>query len=161
MNALRLRSRLGRAPRSRGQSLVEFSLILPIFLLILAGILDFGFMLNARMTLISGTREAARWAVVQSDPMTIPGDYNSSSGHLGGNLPGLVWANVSYNVACIPGNPPVNNCDFIPGGANRDPTQDDILNLSTTYTYRSFFASLFGATVNLSASVQVVLEAPQ
>ncbi len=37
--------------------------MLPVFLLILSGILDFGFMLNARMTVISAAREGARAAL--------------------------------------------------------------------------------------------------
>jgi Flp pilus assembly protein TadG len=50
--------------RSRGQSLVEFALILPIFVLILAGIFDFGRAIYAYNTLLNASREAARQAVV-------------------------------------------------------------------------------------------------
>lgn len=159
MNGLKLLSRRRHgSPRRRGQSLVEFALILPAFLLILGGILDFGFMLYSRMTLISGTREAARWAVTQPDVLSIPPDFSSSTGHLATNLPGLVWADVSRTVTCIDGGG--GSCDFVSGG---DPNADegDILNLRTTYVYHSFLARFFGQTVNLSASVQMVLEVPQ
>ena len=158
MTGLKLRSRRRHgAPRRRGQSLVEFALILPAFLLILGGILDFGFMLYARMTLISGTREAARWAVTEPDVLSIPTDYSSSTGHLAANLPGLVWADVSRTVTCIDGSG--GSCDFVAGGQS-DANEGDILNLRTTYVYHSFLARFFGTTVNLSASVQMVLEVP-
>jgi hypothetical protein len=158
MTGLKLRSRRRRGtPRSLGQSLVEFALILPAFLLILGGILDFGFMLYARMTLISGTREAARWAVTEPNVLNIPTDFASSTGHLATNLPGLVWADVSRNVLCIDAGG--GNCDFVSGG-HPDAVTGDILNLRTTYVYHSFLARFFGQTVNLSTSVQMVLEVP-
>ncbi len=47
-----------------GQSLVEFALILPIMLLLLMGIVQFGFIFNGQITLTSAAREGARLAVV-------------------------------------------------------------------------------------------------
>jgi hypothetical protein len=46
--------------RHRGQSLVEFALILPTILLMLVGLIDFGFLFYANMTLEYATREGAR-----------------------------------------------------------------------------------------------------
>jgi Flp pilus assembly protein TadG len=46
--------------RSRGQSLVEFSLILGPLLLLLLGIVQFGFIFNTFVTITNATREAAR-----------------------------------------------------------------------------------------------------
>jgi Flp pilus assembly protein TadG len=48
----------------KGQSLVEFGLMLPIFLLIVFGIIDFGRAVFAYSTLNSAAREAGRVAVV-------------------------------------------------------------------------------------------------
>jgi hypothetical protein len=55
-------SRRGRAPgeRERGQSLVEFSLIVPLFLLFLLGLLELGFAFDHELTLNYATREGAR-----------------------------------------------------------------------------------------------------
>jgi Flp pilus assembly protein TadG len=53
-----------RRPDRRGQSLVEFGLILPIFLLMVFGIVDFGRAVFAYSTLNNAAREAARVAVV-------------------------------------------------------------------------------------------------
>ena len=52
--------------------MVEFALIFPVFMLILAGILDFGFMLYSRMNVINAAREGARAAVTAADKTTIP-----------------------------------------------------------------------------------------
>jgi Flp pilus assembly protein TadG len=54
-----LRSRR-RRERARGQSLVEFSVIVPVFLLILLGMLEFGFAFDQAMTITYASREGAR-----------------------------------------------------------------------------------------------------
>jgi len=49
-------------PRPRGQSLVEMAILLPILLILLSGLIEFGFMLNEYLTLQDGVRNAARFA---------------------------------------------------------------------------------------------------
>lgn len=49
-----------RRDDARGQSLVEFSLVLTPLLLLLLGIVQFGFIFNSYVTLANATREAAR-----------------------------------------------------------------------------------------------------
>ena len=66
-----LRGRGGR--RDRGQTLVEFALIIPFFWVILASIFYFGFMLYTRMTVINAAREGARAGAMALDATTIPG----------------------------------------------------------------------------------------
>lgn len=56
--------RRGASSESRGQSLVEFALILPIFVLLLVGILDFGRAVFAFNTLNNAAREGGRLAIV-------------------------------------------------------------------------------------------------
>ncbi|HEX6970340.1 MAG TPA: TadE/TadG family type IV pilus assembly protein [Micromonosporaceae bacterium] len=46
--------------RDRGAAAVEFALLLPVVLLIIFGIIDFGRMLNAQLTLTQAAREGAR-----------------------------------------------------------------------------------------------------
>jgi Flp pilus assembly protein TadG len=48
----------------RGSVAVEFALVLPILLLVVFGIIDFGRMLNAQITLTQAAREGARWAAL-------------------------------------------------------------------------------------------------
>ncbi len=148
------------AENRRGQSLVEFALVFPILLVVLAGIIDFGFLLHSRMTVISAAREGARWAVYQSDVTAIPGDLNSQSGAIGANLTGLTWSDLSATIACIPNLANHNACDFAAGGVD-DAEAGDSIRVAVTYTYRSFFAQLFGETVPVGTQVQMVLEVPE
>ncbi|OQB25559.1 MAG: TadE-like protein [Firmicutes bacterium ADurb.Bin182] len=50
--------------KEAGQSLVETALTLPIFILILCGVLDFGWLFTNQLMLNNSSREAARTGVV-------------------------------------------------------------------------------------------------
>ena len=50
--------------RARGFTILEFALVLPLFLLLLAAIIDFGIMFFVQHTLQFATREGARLALV-------------------------------------------------------------------------------------------------
>ena len=56
--------------RTRGQTLVEFALVLPIFLVILMSLLDFGRVIYAQHTINQDAREAARVGAVSADTLT-------------------------------------------------------------------------------------------
>jgi Flp pilus assembly protein TadG len=62
-----MRHRPSRYPRraGRGQALVEFAFVLPIFLLILFGIIDGGRAIYSNNALSQAAREGARWGSVQ------------------------------------------------------------------------------------------------
>ena len=58
------RSIVGRAQRGRrGQSLVEFAMVAPLFFLLIFGITDFGRLFFTQQTLQFALREAGRYAV--------------------------------------------------------------------------------------------------
>jgi Flp pilus assembly protein TadG len=61
MRALRKRSQR----RERGQSLIEFALVVPLFLLLMLGLIDFSRLLFTYISVANGAREMAR-AVAQS-----------------------------------------------------------------------------------------------
>jgi len=50
----------------KGQALVEFAIILPLLLLLVMGIFQFGMMINSYLTIQNITREGARAAIVGS-----------------------------------------------------------------------------------------------
>jgi Flp pilus assembly protein TadG len=50
--------------KEAGAVAVEFALVLPILLLVVFGIIDFGRMLNAQISLTQAAREGARWAAL-------------------------------------------------------------------------------------------------
>jgi Flp pilus assembly protein TadG len=56
---------------NRGQGLVEFALILPLLLLLLLGIIEFGIAVYAYNTTANVGREVARYGVVHPDPTAI------------------------------------------------------------------------------------------
>jgi Flp pilus assembly protein TadG len=142
-----------RRRRSRGQALVEFALVFPIFFLILAGLLDFGFLLYSRITLINATREGARIAITQVDnAQGIPGLVSST---IRSNATGLVLADLADTETCVAKQQA--SCDFVSGG-NPDPVSGDAIRVSTTYTYHSFFARFFGTTINFGTSIDMVIE---
>lgn len=62
---------LHRHGRTRGQTLVEFALILPIFILILVGIFDFGRAIYGYNTINNAAHEAVRVGIVDQNTTTI------------------------------------------------------------------------------------------
>jgi hypothetical protein len=68
MNALPRR----RPGRTRGQALLEFALVLPVFLALLFMILDFGRVVWATGSLSSAAREGARYAIVHGGTASNP-----------------------------------------------------------------------------------------
>lgn len=58
----------GRRRRSAGQSMVEFALILPLFLLLVFGVLDFGRAVYADSTITNAAREGARFGIITPSP---------------------------------------------------------------------------------------------
>lgn len=60
MTAAQRRPRAPGMRRSSGQGLVEFSIVIPVFLVLLAAMLEFGLAFSDRLTIGNATREGAR-----------------------------------------------------------------------------------------------------
>jgi hypothetical protein len=54
--------------RQSGSVLIEFALIAPILILLIAGVIQFGFILNAKIAVNSASYEGARAATLAKDP---------------------------------------------------------------------------------------------
>jgi Flp pilus assembly protein TadG len=65
--------RLLRRNRSRGQALVEFALTVPIFFLLLFGLIDLGRAVYVNNSMSQAAREAGRWGSVQARSATDAG----------------------------------------------------------------------------------------
>jgi Flp pilus assembly protein TadG len=138
-----------RRRRSRGQALVEFALVIPVFFMVLAGVLDFGFMLYTRMTVINAAREGARAAVTVPDRTAVP---NVVQGRVSAMTSGLNGS-VAVTTTCVP--IASGSCSWsTPTSAQAG----DGVAVTVNYTYRTFFPLLFGSTMDLSSGVQMVLE---
>lgn len=83
--------------RDRGAAAVEFALILPLLLLIIFGVIDFGRMLNAQVTLTQAAREGGRLAALgQSNGAVTTRTQNAATG--------LSPVTVTVTAACAPGS---------------------------------------------------------
>ena len=58
----------------RGQSVVEFALVLPVLLFLVMGMLEYGWMLNAKISVTAAAREGARAS-------SVLGEENSSQAY--------------------------------------------------------------------------------
>lgn len=74
--------------KNKGQSLVETAFVLPIILLILMGIIDFGMMFNNYLIIGNASREGARSAAVGATDDEIRTIVNTVSSTL--NISGIV-----------------------------------------------------------------------
>jgi Flp pilus assembly protein TadG len=133
-----------RRPRSRGQSLVEFALVLPVFLMILSGIMDMGFLLYSRMTVINAAREGARVATIMTEESGAA-IGNAITGQVNGAANGLTVTTCAHLVG--------SGCGAL-GGADAG----DSFKVTVTHTYHPFFPLLIGTTIPISSTVQMVFE---
>jgi Flp pilus assembly protein TadG len=129
----RIRTRRGD---SRGAAAVEFAIVLPVVLLLVCGIVDFGRALNRQIVLTNAAREGARWvALGQGNPGT------RVASALGGQVPP---GNVAIAWSPCPANPPPSS------------TTNTTVTLTSTYaliTPLNVLSGLFGGGIPGSVTV--------
>ncbi len=69
------------ARKNKGQSLVEFAIAFPVVIMLFAGVVEFGFILNYYLSLLDATRETARF-YSNKDPFTDATYYQTAAGFL-------------------------------------------------------------------------------
>lgn len=107
---------IARGLRSeRGAELIEFALIFPLLLLVLLGIIDFGFLFQRYEVLTNATREGARMAVLpgynQADVRKRVCDYLETGGIPVETLTGCPdpsWVNVTDDTIAVPVGTPLS-----------------------------------------------------
>jgi Flp pilus assembly protein TadG len=95
-----------RLERPRGQALAEVALVLPIFLLILFGIVDGGRLVFSHNSLAEAARDGARWGSVQSRAATSAGRdaiADETAARLTGVPAPTVTVTCERNGAVVPG----------------------------------------------------------
>jgi Flp pilus assembly protein TadG len=140
MTAPRPLRKLGRQLRrsERGQSLVEFAMVLPLFLIIVFGIVDFGRAYSAYVQLNNGAREGARYGAVGKSSSEIQARVRAVTS-------GLNQGDLAISVSGAQG------------------TKGSTITVSTVYDFDfitpigSFIAGL-GSSFNLDASSQMRIE---
>lgn len=132
--------------RERGQGLVEFALVLPIFLILVLGIVDFGWALKSYITITNAAREGARYGVTCHTNAQIQAqvvDYSS------GLNPALTASNVTF--------PTANPC------ASGTGTPGAEVKVKVTYDYNFItplgsFVTALGGGLTLSSTTSMRLE---
>lgn len=66
-----------KARCERGQALVEMAIALPLFLLLLMGIMEMGWYFYNQISVENGSREGARYAIVHAEDTTLNNDVTS------------------------------------------------------------------------------------
>ena len=89
-----------RRDAQRGQSLAELALMLPVLLILLFGVVEFGMVLKSYIQVTNATREGARYAALGATAGSFPTNCQASGdttvvGRTCGSLAGLKLANVS------------------------------------------------------------------
>ncbi len=145
MNCTRSRLRSGGGKRQRGQSLVEFALILPIFLLIAFGVFDFGLAFDASIGISNAAREGARQGATQPNTTAITNRVRAVAGRLdNSNLAVTVTCKTAAGTAC-------------PGGVSGATTGGSIV-VRVTYSYPMLTPIAFGTAIPLSSTAEMRVE---
>jgi Flp pilus assembly protein TadG len=71
-----------RRDGEKGQNLVEFAMVVPIFLILVFSIVDFGMGFHAWITVTNAAREGARIGAVGADSATIEARVEDTAGSL-------------------------------------------------------------------------------
>lgn len=124
--------------KQEGQALVEMAIILPILLILITGIIEFGFVFNAYLTLNNASREAARAISVGETSVQASDRVNVVAAQLD-------LTQISVIVT--------------PADDNRD--RGDSVNVKVEYTYHFFtplLGGLLGSDLNLSAESTMRVE---
>jgi Flp pilus assembly protein TadG len=79
MKFLRRNRHASSGRRRRGATAVEAALVLPVFLLFLFGILEYGRYLMFLQILTNAAREGAHYALAHTDPITIAGTTSGNA----------------------------------------------------------------------------------
>jgi Flp pilus assembly protein TadG len=146
-------SAVRRRNEERGAALVEFALVLPLLLILLLGMLEFGTVFNYWIDSTHLANEGARWAVVDRNPGTgtlqeyIRDQANTAELREGGT-------------ASIPSGDEAEVCISFPlGSANvGDPVH---VTVTTTYHWLPFVGErIDSADVTITGSATMRLEAP-
>ncbi|NSW89702.1 MAG: pilus assembly protein [Firmicutes bacterium] len=127
-----------RLKSKKGQSLVEFTIIFPLLLLVVMGIIEFGVMLNSYLAINNAAREGARAGIVGSSSAEIENLIISTSPGL--NAEGLIIT-------------------VTPGDTSRK--SGDTLTVKVTYNYHltvPIISSIFNNVVVLNAQVSMRIE---
>ena len=163
------RSLLSTGQRSRGQALVEFAIVFPIFLIVLGSTLYFGFLLYTKMSIINAAREGAHYGILL-DPADAAFDTQVSDQVQGAAGAGLNPASVTTVTTGLEVDPTTHlvtstSCTWGSGGTCK---AGDAVTVTVTYSFGNpipLHLVLLGNviidlphSINLTSTVQMIHE---
>ena len=114
----------------RGASAVEFAFIVPLLIVLVVGIAEFGRAFQVQSTLSAAAREGVRTMALQNDPAAARASVRGVAASLN---PALTDSQIAISPATCPVTYPTTT------------------NVTVTISYRlSFFTGFFGSGVNLT-----------
>jgi Flp pilus assembly protein TadG len=141
--------------RERGQSLVEFALVVPVFIVLVLGIVDFGMALRSYVTVTNAAREGARYAVLGCKDST---QEDAIKDQVISRSSGLIKTRSDVIVDAAPDTSGVDACSAsVPGSTNP-------IKITANYDYAyitplgNFVAALSGGPLHISSSSTMRVE---
>jgi Flp pilus assembly protein TadG len=130
---------VARRRKGRGQSLAEFTLAIPLFLLVLLGIAEGGYFVVATTIVSHATNEGVRYGVLDSTPSR--GAVRTRVQEAAAPVVALTETAINLGLTRANGTvePNCNDACF----TAREP--GDRLTVKTTYTHRPLVGYVFGA----------------
>ncbi len=132
--------------RGRGQALVEFALVVPLFLLLVAGMIDFGMGLSSSITVTNAAREGARLGIINPNATAIESRARSIA-------LGLDQTKVTVTSSCSrPAGSTPSTCTLGTWQSG------DSVVVKVDYNYKMIWPLAMGNTIHMSSSAQMRLE---
>lgn len=143
-----------RRRRSRGQALVEFAVILPVFMLMLLGMIDFGAGLFTYMSVINGARVGAHTAILAPASTSQIANAAQSAGVGTSTVTTTCWS--------VSGNGGTQVPTTAPGGAGwgscATAKTGDTVAVTEKYTYSMLFPLPFGNTISMASTMEMIID---
>ena len=140
--------------KSRGQGIVEFALVVPIFLALTFGIIELGWLVYNNHTVSNATREGARYAMVNgsrgaeisgsvADADSVRPIVEERAGHLSSNIDAVY---VGFHCSN--------------GGSDCTPEEPgSLVTVETTYTYQPVVGAIVGVgSFQLTSESTVIVQ---
>jgi Flp pilus assembly protein TadG len=136
--------RLGSS-RSPGQAIVEFALVVPVFLMIFFGTVDFGMAFNASLTISNAAREGARTGVTSPTTAAVTARVKNVVGSMNDSK-------LTISVSCL--TPSNAAC----AGGMAGASTGDTLVVTVGYNYSLITPIAFGTVIPLSSTEKMLIE---
>jgi hypothetical protein len=144
-----------KGTEEKGQALVEFALLVPIFLILMFAIVDFGMGFHSWITVTNSAREGARLGAVQADTDDIIQRVKDTADLINED------DKMEVTVGCGPSSdpPPTGACPSLAGDSvvvKVDYDYDLITPLASLVAFLS--GDILGPTLTLSSTAEMRLE---